>query len=248
MRLNAMRVMTWNIHGAIECARWFELERVVNFISAIEPDIVALQEVDSRHLKDGRDVFTVLQESLGNHGIGAKSIIAEDGGYYGQMLISRWPIREVRVEDISYGEFEPRQAVSSCIETPQGPLRVVATHLGLSIKERREQVRALLRMAAEPARGVVLLGDFNDWFWPGSVRRVLCRELPGYSRHRTFPSLCPVFRLDRIFCRPADILVRCWTDVEARHISDHLPVMGELTLAQARILSQVHKLNVAPAS
>ena len=79
--------------------------------------------------------------------------------------------------------FEPRRAVSSCIETPQGPLRVVATHLGLSIKEGREQVRELLRMAEEPARGVVLLGDFNDWFWPGSVRGVLCRELPGYSRH-----------------------------------------------------------------
>jgi len=31
-------------------------------------------------------------------------------------------------------------------------------------------------------------GDFNDWFWPGSVRSALSRELPGHTRFRTYPS------------------------------------------------------------
>ena len=78
----------------------------------------------------------------------------------------------------------------------------------------------------------VLLGDFNDWFWPGSVRRVLARVLPDRSRHRTFPSACPILRLDRIYCRPRGLLVQSWTDSEARHISDHLPCIGDVLLRE----------------
>src|SRR5690606_21920650 len=105
---------------------------------------------------------------------------------------------------------------------PFGPLRVVGTHLGLSIRERRSQARALLKLI-EGEGPVVLLGDFNDWFWPGSVRSVLRRVMPGRSRHRTFPSWCPLLRLDRIYCRPRRALLRSWTDGQARSLSDHLP-------------------------
>jgi endonuclease/exonuclease/phosphatase family metal-dependent hydrolase len=222
--------MTWNIHGTFGLNRRFDLMRVVELIRRVEPDVVALQEVDSRGLKEGHeDPFDVLRQAVGDHGIGAKSIVTADGGGYGQTLISRYPLRNPEIRDISFGEFEPRRAIRAMAETPFGNLCVVATHLGLSIRERREQTRALLQMIGQ-ASPFIVLGDFNDWFFAGSVRSVLARTLPGRSRHRTFPSWCPMLRLDRIYCRPVDALIRTWTDREARMVSDHLPVIAEIVL------------------
>jgi endonuclease/exonuclease/phosphatase family metal-dependent hydrolase len=224
-----IRVMTWNIHGTLGLNPRFDLGLVTELIMRNDPDIVALQEVDSRRSADPlQNPFSVLKEAIGDHGIGAESIATADGSY-GQTLISRWPMHGTEIHDISYGEFEPRRAIKTMVETPGGPVLVVATHLGLSVHERRSQARALLDLLGD-ARPAILLGDFNDWFWPGSVRSVLREALPGRSLHRTFPSRCPIFRFDRIYCRPSKALVKTWTDPEARHISDHLPVIADCML------------------
>ena len=85
-----------------------------------------------------------------------------------------------------------------------------------------------MSLIGDPATTTVMLGDFNDWFWAGSVRKVLARALPGRTRHRTFPSICPLLHLDRIYCRPREALVRGYTDPSARAISDHLPVIADV--------------------
>jgi endonuclease/exonuclease/phosphatase family metal-dependent hydrolase len=222
--------MTWNIHGAVGRNPRFNLARVVELILRHEPDIVALQEIDSRRVS-GANPFTVLQDALGAHGIGAKTIVTADGEY-GQALFSRWPIQRSEVRDISFPEREPRRAIRGEIETPAGPLCVVATHLGLSFGERRTQAAALLELIAGTAATTVVLGDFNDWLWAGSVRNVLSRALPGRTRHRTFPSFCPLLHLDRIYCRPRDALESGYTDPAARALSDHLPVIADVRISR----------------
>jgi endonuclease/exonuclease/phosphatase family metal-dependent hydrolase len=220
--------MTWNIHGAVGRNPRFDLVQVVELIKRADPDIVALQEVDSRRFARGVDSpFAVLQQALGNHGVGAKSIVTADGEY-GQTLISRWPMHATEIHDISYREREPRRAIKADIETPAGPLRVIATHLGLSIRERRDQSRALLDLIGTAPITTVVLGDFNDWLWVGSVRGVLARVLPGRTRHRTFPAIWPILRLDRIYCRPPQALLASFTDPLAWHVSDHLPVVADV--------------------
>jgi endonuclease/exonuclease/phosphatase family metal-dependent hydrolase len=62
------------------------------------------------------------------------------------------------------------------------------------------------------------------------VRSVLRRELPGRSRFRTFPSVLPMLRLDRIYCRPRNAVRRLFTDPAARKLSDHLPVIADVAL------------------
>jgi len=230
--LNTVRILTWNIHGALGRNPRFDLARVVELIDRWGPQIVALQEVDSRREKIGDNPFELLQRELGEHGIGAKSISTADGDY-GQMLISRWPLAETVIHDISFPEREPRRAIATTIATPHGPLRFVATHLGLSTHERRGQTKALLDIAGEARTTTVVAGDFNDWFWVGSVRSALSRALPGCTRFRTFPSLLPLLRLDRIYCRPAGALVQAFTDRAARRISDHLPVIADVRIMPA---------------
>jgi len=222
--------MTWNIHGTVGGNPRFDLAGVVMLIRRWDPDIVALQEVDSRRKTNADNPFQFLQDALGRHGIGAKSITTTDGDY-GQMLISRWPIVASEIHDISYPEREPRRAVRAEIETPLAPMRIIATHLGLSIRERRNQARTLLRMMGERGMTTLVVGDFNDWFWPGSVRSALSRELPGYTRYRTFPSRWPLLRLDRVYCRPGEALIRSYIDATARTCSDHLPIVVDVAPA-----------------
>jgi endonuclease/exonuclease/phosphatase family metal-dependent hydrolase len=222
------RLLTWNIHGAFGRNPRFDLARAIELIRGWSPDIIALQEVDSRRkLPGGGDAFALLQDALGKHGVHARSITTDDG-HYGQMLISCCPIRTSEVHDISHPEREPRRAIMAEIEAPAGLIRVVATHLGLSVGERRGQARKLLALAGRADMATAVMGDFNDWFWPGSVHGVLARELPGRSRFRTFPSSIPLLRLDRIFCRPGKALQACFSDKHARAVSDHLPVIADI--------------------
>ena len=226
-KAGGVRVMTWNIHGTLGRNPRFDLLRVAELIRRWDPDIVCLQEVDSRRAFAGAtNPFEYLTGAVGIYGIGAKTLTTRDGDY-GQMLISRWPLRSHEIRDISFGEREPRRAIRAEVETPHGLLTVVATHLGLSIKERRRQAAMLTELSAGDAPAVVA-GDFNDWFWPGSVRSVLSRGLSGRTRFRTFPSVFPLLRLDRIYCRPRAALTASFVDRSAYTLSDHLPVIADL--------------------
>jgi endonuclease/exonuclease/phosphatase family metal-dependent hydrolase len=220
---STVRVMTWNIHGAVGR----NLARVIQLIQRTRPDIVALQEIDSRRRPAKGEPFAMLREVLGTHRVEARSITTADGDY-GQMLISRWRMTATEVHDISYPEREPRCAIKSETDAPAGPLQVVATHLGLSIRERHSQAKALLDIAGDTPIATIIVGDFNDWFWVGSVRKALARELPGRTRYRTFPSMCPLLRLDRIYCRPADALVASFIDALGWRLSDHIPVVADI--------------------
>jgi endonuclease/exonuclease/phosphatase family metal-dependent hydrolase len=192
--------------------------------------VVALQEVDSRRRTAGdRSPFELLREAVGEHGIEAKSIATADGDY-GQMVVARWPLGATEVHDISHAKREPRRAIETEVRTERGTFRLVATHFGLSLSERRIQAKRLVEIARRHTMTTVMLGDFNDWFWPGSLRDALKHELPGRTRQATFPSWCPIFRLDRIFCWPPKALVRSFVDRGARRASDHLPVIADIAV------------------
>ena len=106
------------------------------------------------------------------------------------------------------------------------------------MRERRNQVRALLRLISSTPTTTVVMGDFNDWLWVGSVRKALASQLPARSRQRTFPAICPLFRFDRIYCRRATALVSTYTDKTARNLSDHLPVLAEIQLFRSSCLGK----------
>nr|WP_096358306.1 endonuclease/exonuclease/phosphatase family protein [Variibacter gotjawalensis] len=228
--VSVIRFATWNIHGGVGRDGRFDLTRVVELLKRAAPDVVALQEVDSRRAGPAQEhPFVFLRNALGPHGAEAKAITGADGDY-GQLLISRWPLTNIRIHDISVAKNEPRRAIEADVEAPAGVVRVVATHLGLSFGERRRQTDTLVALAEQPAPVLVMMGDFNDWIWRGRVHSVMQRVLPGRTWVRTFPSRFPLIRLDRLHCRPREALGRSWTDPDASAISDHLPVFAEIRL------------------
>ena len=80
--------MTWNVHGTFNLNPDFDLEGVSAIIGKWSPDVVALQEVDSRGRAD--DPFARLADVVGEHRAEARSIVTKDGDY-GQVLLSKLP-------------------------------------------------------------------------------------------------------------------------------------------------------------
>ncbi len=226
-----IRLLTWNIHGGVAPNWSYDLERVVALVRRHDPDIVALQEVESRRSRSGEPAFDVLKRALGEHCVEARAVSAADGDY-GHVVISRWPMSDTVLHDISITGREPRRAIETTVATEHGPLHMVAVHLGLSFRERRKQAATLSAIANSAPETTVVCGDFNDWVWRGAVASALARELPDRTWHRTFPSWLPSIRLDRIHCRPAGTLLRSWTDPSARAASDHLPVVADIAIAR----------------
>ncbi|MCQ4159160.1 endonuclease/exonuclease/phosphatase family protein [Roseomonas sp. GC11] len=226
-----LRAMTWNIHAGIGGDGRYDLERVLRLIRRHGPDILAVQEIDSRSPGRLPCPFAALRAEFGGHALVAETLRGH-GGAYGHMLLSRWPLHAAARHDLSVPGREPRAALAARLETPAGGLGLVAAHLGLCWRERARQARRLATLARAMPGPLVVLGDFNDWSWRGPVWRALAPLLPGRTALRSFPARRPLLRLDEIFCRPATLLSASWRDPAAALASDHLPVLAELDLAR----------------
>jgi endonuclease/exonuclease/phosphatase family metal-dependent hydrolase len=221
--------MTWNIHGGVCRAGRHDLHRAIALIQRHAPDIVAIQEVEERGRPDSLP-FAILRDELGGHALEAPTLHAIDGRY-GHMLVSRWPLEEGALHDLSIPGREPRTAISARVQTPGGPVRLLAAHLGLGRRERHLQAAKLAAVARHGTESLIAMGDFNDWEPHGAVDQAFLGLLPSRTKARTFPAIRPLFALDRIYVRPRAVLRRSWTDKAAREASDHLPVIAEVELA-----------------
>jgi endonuclease/exonuclease/phosphatase family metal-dependent hydrolase len=111
------------------------------------------------------------------------------------------------------------------------PLRVIATHLGLAAAERRAQVARLADRLAETGVPTILLGDFNESKQRGTLA-AWTPHVEFVTTPPTFPSWCPLLRLDRIFAmQPLRASVRVQRDRRSRIASDHLPLLADIDVA-----------------
>jgi endonuclease/exonuclease/phosphatase family metal-dependent hydrolase len=223
-----LRVVSYNIHCGIGWDGRFNERRILEVLREIEPDVVALQEVESR--ASGIDMLGWLAKETGFHAIAGTTLLHADG-HYGNGLLTRCPVIRSRLLDLSFRRREPRGAISADLECDGEPIRLVATHLGLRPAERREQVEQLLKLFREsPDDRAVLVGDLNEWFLWGRPLRRLHNYFKRSPSPPTFPSMLPVFALDRLWTHPRGILRRLSVHAspKARKASDHLPLVAEL--------------------
>jgi endonuclease/exonuclease/phosphatase family metal-dependent hydrolase len=236
-----MRLLTYNIHKGIGGRdRRYDLDRVVAVIQAEEPDLVCLQEVD-RHVprSDHHDQPCLLAERLGMAGQLFQFNVPVRGGGYGNLLLSRWPFHRSHQFSLRHGRRKPRGGQVAVVETPEGPLCVVNTHLGLSGRERHWQMHHLLghplfhECCHHPT---VIAGDTNDWrnrLAHGPCARHGFHQVTApRGRFRSFPAFLPMMALDKVFVR-GSVAVRHARTVRsplARRASDHLPLVVDFHL------------------
>lgn len=214
-----LRLVTLNIHkGLSQFNRRMVIHELREGLRALEPDLVFLQEVQGLNQRHALRFATwpsapqheYLAQEGWEHAYGRNRV--RQYGHYGNALLSRFPIMSMENADVSSHRFE-RRGMLHCVVTIPGwrrNLHCVCVHLSLHERGRRRQLDALVERLEEVAgRGmpIVVAGDFNDWRQRATrvlEERLGMQEVSAiYGRRpaRTFPSLLPVLRLDRIYVR-----------------------------------------------
>jgi endonuclease/exonuclease/phosphatase family metal-dependent hydrolase len=230
-------VASYNIHRCRGLDRRNDPERIARVIEEMDPDVIGLQEVESR-FGTTLDIHQLnyLAEETGMQAVAGSTVLRADS-HYGNALLTRHRVCEVRTLDVSVSRREPRGILDVDLEVGGHKLRVLVTHLGLGSRERRRQTRKLLEaVAAHPDEPVVVLSDFNEWLpWRKPLRWMHAR-LGRQPVLNTFPAPWPIMALDRIWVAPrgnlASIAVHC-SDL-ARVASDHLPLRAVVDLRLPR--------------
>jgi endonuclease/exonuclease/phosphatase family metal-dependent hydrolase len=164
-----------------------------------------------------------------------------DEASYGIALLSRYPVSSwevVRLPPVpvrvpmwwrgsrrpSWVRDEPRVGVAAAVETPDGPVTVVNTHLSFLRWWNPHQLRVLLRSIAHRSERLVLVGDLN--MGPQAAHRLT--GMGPLASHLTFPAGAPTEQLDHVLTAGG---VRA-THSEARQLpmSDHRALVVDLEL------------------
>lgn len=255
--MQRVRLLSFNIHGGRSLDGQRDLNRIRLMMQKLDIDIGVFQEVETRTSRGGSlSDLTFLAELERPYHLACPSMlegmntaqdwpaqananespgIAAGCGWYGNLIVSRYPIVRGLIHNLeTRPSLEPRMAADALIATPWGRLRVIGTHLSLSIFERYSEARNLLRLMqavedSEP-NPILLMGDINEWQYPSRLIRYMDAHFKQLRCKPTFPSFFPLLKLDRVWCDAPGLQVRAHTldGKEIRHISDHLPIVIEV--------------------
>ena len=221
-----IRVATYNAHDCIGRDGVYDPARIASIVAAIGADVVALQEITLDH---AGDVLATLQDITGMQAVDG-TLFDRGVGRYGNVLLTRHEVTEQQLHDLSFSGREPRGVVDAVIDINGKTCRVAATHLGLKITERRQQIRRLATLLADDLLPALLMGDFNVWM--GSRAFAPLSEIGFVQRPlRSFPTWWkPLFPLDRVLVRGPTSSQHYWRYVEspAARASDHFPVVVDI--------------------
>ncbi|NBA96312.1 endonuclease/exonuclease/phosphatase family protein [Pseudomonas sp. R5(2019)] len=245
--VRSLRVLTVNTHkGFSALNRRFVLPELRDAVRTLSADVVFLQEVLGTHRHHGKrfdnwtDIpqYEFLADTMWPVFAYGRNAVYPDGEH-GNALLSKFPILRHDNRDISVHGTEARGLLHSVLAVPgQTEVHTVCVHLGLSERQRRQQMNLLCQLLDEIPEDapVIVAGDFNDWrqradrqLAESALTEVFSQALGAPAK--TFPARWPLLRLDRIYLRNATaskprILGRKpWT-----HLSDHLPLAVEVHL------------------
>jgi endonuclease/exonuclease/phosphatase family metal-dependent hydrolase len=250
---HTLRIMTYNVHSCLGMDGKLSPKRIARVIARYAPDIVCLQELDVQRLRSNQDDQAhLIAEHLEMEFHFHPAVHLEEERY-GDAILTHYPLRVVQVGHLPSPEGarakEPRGALWVEIETGNGPVQVINTHLGLSPNERALQIDALLGeqwMGSPDCTGpLVFCGDFN--LIPSSklFRRIAERfpdaqeSFEGHVPLRTLGTRLPIARIDHIFMDRSIhvVAVEVPSSSLTRVASDHLPVIADVRLSSTCALS-----------
>ncbi len=235
-----LRVVSYNIaKGASLFSGRARLDGMRMALHTLNADLICLQEV--QNLNTRRANSEAQLDSLSTIGLPHSAYGANKHyphGHHGNAVLTKHPIGAHGNFDLSVRQIERRGLLHARIVLKGTPVHVMSTHFSLLARDRQAQAHALteyVQRHVAPEDAMILAGDFNDWHRrvDTHLRRALhvtevfdhAQALPA----RTFPSLLPMLRLDRIYVRNLRVVNarvpdgRAW----AAH-SDHRPIVAEL--------------------
>ncbi len=225
----AIRILTYNIRNCIGMDGKTDFDRVADVIKAINPHVVALQEVDSvTRRMDGADVLRILAEKTGMYYAYGPAISFQGGKYGNAVLSVEKPVAS------SYIPLPGRQERRSLLMVEFEDYVLYCTHLNNRYPgDRHGSVKIIDYEARDAEKPVFLAGDINDT--PGTYTLELLtanwQQLSGNDY--TFRSDRPDRCIDYIFgLIHDDFNYRVLQQVVVNEpvASDHLPVFVDVVI------------------
>ena len=241
-----LRVVTFNILHGRTVGGGVDPLLLRDAIRRLDPDILALQEVDVDQERSGRtDLTAVAAEAMdavthrfvaaiagtpGSTWTAATGAEQPGSAAYGIALLSRYPASDWRVlrlppvpRRVLVTSDEPRAAVVASFETPLGPLTVANTHLTFVPGWNRRQLRRVVAAVNELPGPRLIVGDLN--LRPSAARRGSGMQTLAVAP--TYPAHGPRRQLDHVLVDDPGWTARHW-ETPAMPISDHRPLVVDL--------------------
>jgi endonuclease/exonuclease/phosphatase family metal-dependent hydrolase len=235
-RTERIVAMTFNIHHAERDGR-LDLEQIAREIEAIDPDVVALNEVDRHRTRSANiDEPAWLAERLGMTPLFGANLTWSGGeqGEYGNALLTKLPVVESANHLLpNRPGHEQRGLLLSTLDLNGIQFTVGATHFeNRPDAPRLIQARATLDLLAGASSPKLLMGDLNEdsrepalSLLQGSLHDLWAQVGVGFGR--SFPSWGPGHaRIDYLLGDSGVTAVE--SGVATSRVSDHRPVWAVL--------------------
>jgi len=213
--------------------------KVFSLIQEVKPDVVFFQEIinkDNKRKIDSHGLELLADSTWYDYRFHKNATYSELS--YGNAIISRFPIVEDDLLNISTNTFEQRGCLYSKIKYPKDGkfhnIHLFCTHLNLLKKSRLKQVALIKKFILSKVNtheAIVLGGDFNDW--DKSTQKFLLgifSESEIYFQKqgiKSFPSIFPLLPLDKLYVHNLEILSE--KSIKGFLSSDHLPIILDVS-------------------
>jgi endonuclease/exonuclease/phosphatase family metal-dependent hydrolase len=237
-----LKVLCYNIHHANPPSKpnVIDMEAIANVIRQNNPDLVALQEVDVRTERSGKDLHQAeeLARMTGMTAYFAKAI-DYGGGEYGVAILSKYPMEAMKNTPLPTAEEtkgEHRTLATAVIRLP-GDQKILfaSTHLDAQRGDtnRLLQINKIVEVLSEEKLPVVIAGDFNAVPDTRIIQTLdahftrTCVTGCGF----TIPETNPRRTIDFIAFKPAGVFkVMDHQVINESYASDHLPLKATLSV------------------
>lgn len=232
-----IRVLTYNIYHGATVNNDFDIQRIADVIKSVNPDIVALQEVDFKtNRARGMDLVTELGKLTGMAALFGRAM-PYDGGEYGEGILSRYSFVTTKNHPLPYSPgHEPRAALEVQVQLPSGETFIfIGTHLDHTRDQtdRIAQAQRINELFTHNTIPTILAGDLNGTPDSDPIKMLTEKWIDACADNPepTFPSSEPRRRIDYVMYLPSER----WRIVETRVIdekiaSDHCPLLVVLEL------------------
>ena len=232
-----LRILSYNIHHAEGVDGKLDVPRIAQVILSVDPDLVALQEVDKNTIRTGKVNQDIELSRLTKMNCVFGSNITFQGGQYGNAILSKFPIiknKNFLLPNVDSGEQRGLLQSQIQISNKENVL-FFSTHLDhrRSDTERLASAKAINQIISLDNKSpAILAGDFNDVpdsptlkelgkVWLRSNKKIL----------RTIPASKPSRQIDYIFVQPKER----WKIIESQILdediaSDHRAIFSIIEL------------------
>jgi endonuclease/exonuclease/phosphatase family metal-dependent hydrolase len=237
-----IRMMTWNIQHGVTRSGSYDLAAQAQFIASHDPDVVALQEVETWDENQPERYRTLLQQLTGQNWTVVWAPVTNSPATEGNVILTRLPVVATATYQMhatnDWGAMYSNRSVARAKVSVNGVmLNVFSTHLDYYDPSHRTiQEEQLLSWATNFVGPRLLAGDFNSWWGEYWITRVMetysdtWQDVTGTNQGGH--TVNDAVRFDYIF-RSFDGNSSATPDncyVPATSLSDHYPVIADFTV------------------